>query len=397
MRVLLLAYDLSNSASAQSARAGALMRQFEAQGAEIRALCAYAPPLQRGKTPDPRVIRAPAPQLSERRGIHLPDAAIRWRTQAVAAAQALSADWRPDMIYALCPPFSLAMIAAKLSKAIRAPFVTELQAPWFDAPRSAASLVAGVLEGAALRRASGVVAGAPSLAAALTHRYGAARVVFAHHGFDAKACADLPGPQTVDPRRLTVFLDGLDGMADSADPLLRAIADLGPESRRVRIVTPRPASDMAVWRAEALGLGDLIEIGAHETPIDAQRAQADVILVGGGAAHRVFEAVGARRPILAVAAPHSAEAALIRERALGLAHHDGAALTGWLRAAMAEKQTHGRIPALPKSAIAGLSEQEQFMPVARMIARSIYQTQRGLIAPPAIPAAQPAAIHAVAS
>ena len=63
-----------------------------------------------------------------------PDRRVGWKPFAIAGARRLFAEWRPDVIYATCPPHSTAVIADTVSRISGIPLIVEFRDRWgFDA------------------------------------------------------------------------------------------------------------------------------------------------------------------------------------------------------------------------------------------------------------------------
>jgi hypothetical protein len=76
---------------------------------------------------------------------------------------------------------------------------------------------------------------------------------------------------------------------------------------------------------------------------------------------KLFESIGARRPILALGYPDGEAARLVRERHAGAVLNDPREIAAWLRERRQEKRRCGRLPSLPAAVGVGLSRAEQFI------------------------------------
>ncbi|HZV26985.1 MAG TPA: hypothetical protein VFG00_11920, partial [Acidothermaceae bacterium] len=100
----------------------------------------------------------------------------------------------------------------------------------------------------------------------------------------------------------------------------------------------------------------------------AEQRRADILLLllwndpreVGVYTGKLFDYVGAGRPILAIGTEHGVAAELIRLRGLGVAAADPLAIAIALRQWIDEKREAGQVAALPESTKAGLSRDEQF-------------------------------------
>ncbi len=99
----------------------------------------------------------------------------------------------------------------------------------------------------------------------------------------------------------------------------------------------------------------------------ARQSEADILLLlqrdhssdEGNVPAKVFEYLGALRPILLLGYEKGVLAGMIRERDAGLISNDPAIIAAQLEAWIAQLPAGG-VPALPETARAGLSRAEQF-------------------------------------
>jgi len=86
---------------------------------------------------------------------------------------------------------------------------------------------------------------------------------------------------------------------------------------------------------------------------------------------KLFEYLGARRPILAIGPADNVAAALIRERQAGIVSSDPAEIAGQLSRWLEAKERGADIPDLPASVAAGLSREEQTRRLERFLERFV--------------------------
>ncbi|HZK59491.1 MAG TPA: glycosyltransferase, partial [Cryobacterium sp.] len=152
-------------------------------------------------------------------------------------------------------------------------------------------------------------------------------------------------------------------------PLFRAVRALEDDARRVRLEFYGP--DVALVERLARKEGVASQVHAHlEVPYAeslAIQARADALLLlmwehpeeEGVLPGKLFEYMGAGRPVLAVGAGEGAAARLIADRGLGLASSDPAAITAQLRVWLREKDASGRVPPLPEGSTAEFARAHQ--------------------------------------
>src|SRR5690606_27569135 len=92
-----------------------------------------------------------------------PDRQVGWIPYAASAARRLFREWRPDVIFASGPPFSVHVIARRLSRVSGVPWIAEYRDRWSDDPyefgytTKLTKYMERKLEDACLASASGVV------------------------------------------------------------------------------------------------------------------------------------------------------------------------------------------------------------------------------------------------
>jgi len=334
------------------------------------------------------------PSLSHRllRGVkalaYFPDVNVGWLPFAVTAGLRRIRDWRPDVIYASASPYTALCVAMLLSRASGIPWVAELRDLWTDnhaySHPTWRRRVDRYLEGVVLRSASAVITVSPPLAETLTARH-TRPVHVVTNGFDP---ADYGAPDlttTHDAETLRIVHTGhVYGERQSAAPLFDAMQRLGADGKRVRVVlygSPAPSLER---EAQRFGMADQIECDGPVPYSASLRAQAsaDILLSllwndprqPGIYTTKLFEYLGARRPILAVG--HTAgngAATLIREQQAGIATNDPEQIATFLQTQLRSKREHGIIPELPSSVGLGYSREEQTRVLERVLLHVVRQ------------------------
>jgi glycosyltransferase involved in cell wall biosynthesis len=211
------------------------------------------------------------------------------------------------------------------------------------------------------------------IAEALRARYPGIPVGLVLNGYDAESYTDTApeGGALGWPVRI-VYTGNLFPERDLG-PLLEALRELGSDAARVAVdvvgnrnLEQREAIER---RARALGVADRLRWLPPVGHAEAARAQrgADVLLAATGADPRLgyvfsgklFEYVGAHRPILLLGYPHGVAAQLIRERGLGVVATEAGEVEAALRAWIAEKAATGRIADTAPAAVDDLSRESQ--------------------------------------
>jgi glycosyltransferase involved in cell wall biosynthesis len=99
-----------------------------------------------------------------------------------------------------------------------------------------------------------------------------------------------------------------------------------------------------------------------------QQRRADILLMmqwndareAGNLPGKLFEYLGARRPILGIGYEQGVAAEIIRNRGAGFFSNDADAIARQLRLWLAEKQKSGQVNPVDEEAMAGFSRAEQF-------------------------------------
>ncbi|WP_232280568.1 glycosyltransferase [Chloroflexus aggregans] len=320
--------------------------------------------------------------------VAFPDDAIGWFPFGWNEAQRLLERWRPDVIVASSAPPTSLLIANVLHRQYGVPWVGELRDLWTDDHYYPYSMWRRVLETwlecRTLRIAAGLVTVSEPLARALRLRYNLPTEVVLN-GFDP---ADYPPmrPTRADPQ-LTIVYTGAIYLNRRAAPLFAALQRLGARAARVRVtVYSHSISGIVAIRSEAQQYGvehllDVRDAVPHREALAQQRA-ADVLLLllwndpreRGVYTGKLFEYLGARRPILGIGPADNVAADLIRERRAGMVSADPAEIAGQLTRWLDAKE-RGGIPDLPASASAGLSREEQTRRLEAFLERLVGQRE----------------------
>jgi len=304
--------------------------------------------------------------------LDFPDSNIGWLPYAVPAASRLFESWKPELILASSPPPTSLVVAYRLARKFGIPWVADLRDLWMDhpyyKPPGWRKAVEERLERRVLSSAAGMVTVSEPLAESLKAKFGKqASVVL--NGFDP---ADYPESSEVpfDDGRLKILYTGMiyPGKRDPS-PLFEALQTLGPLAERVRVVFHGNFLETVRPLAERHGVGHLVAVNEPVPYKESLQMQtrADVLLLllwsdpteRGVYTGKMFEYLGARRPILAIGGTETVAADLIRERGVGVALETPAQIAEQLIKWINQKQVSGAIPSLRPEAIARVSREEQ--------------------------------------
>jgi glycosyltransferase involved in cell wall biosynthesis len=325
--------------------------------------------------------------------LHMPDAAIGWRRPAVRAGRELTARWRPDIILASGAPWTSLVVARDLSAQLGVPWVAELRDLWSANHTTFVSewrkrTLDSWYEARVLRTAAALVTVSEPLAAKLRARYPGRRIDVVLNGFDDEDYARIdPGdarhalstPSTETTRETGPSAEAILRLVYTGEinrdmlPLLEGIRLLGNDARRVRleIIGSQSPDVRERYRsiAESYGIGGQCLWQPPVSHADAARMQqaADVLLLlmhdspddAGVYTGKLFEYIGARRPILLAGATSGVAADLLHERSIGFAEAAPQRIAERILDWLQEKHEHGRIAPPSGSSIDDLSRASQ--------------------------------------
>ncbi len=327
----------------------------------------------------PSFLRATAKRLMHEM-VGWPDNRASWSKTAIAAGENLLKTWRPDVIFATSPPMTSLIAAEKLARRAGIPWVAEFRDMWTDNPYYEYSLPRLLIERAweqrVLSRASAIVTVSPTWQPKLQKKYGRPTIV-AMNGYDV---ADFPEaipaqPETTGPLKIVYTGHIYHGHRDPSllFEALRAIKAT-PADVTVEFVGTQISELKAL--AATFGLQDLVRVQDRIPYRDALRIQlhADVTLhmqwcdpkEEGTIAAKVFDYLGARRPILGIALEDSVVAKLVHARGAGLVTNDATKIATQLRQWIAQKK-QGGIDALPAAASEGLERVHQLAKIEALL------------------------------
>jgi hypothetical protein len=258
--------------------------------------------------------------------VYVPDAQVGWIPFAAsAAAKALRQGHSPAVIYSTSVPYSAHLAAMLAARRRNCPWVAELRDPWststspYRSERRSRQRIDKALERRVVLGADHVVLTSESTRAELLDAHGelrAERVSVVTNGFE-------PLPERAVPPRdapMTIVYAGTVAAGEDLAPVLAALdrVDAGHKGAfRVRVLGPpepwgspsdRPWLDLEGVVSPQLAREAVAEASAL---LFVQRHPAYSGVLPG----KLFEYIGARRPIVAVCPPHSEMEALLKTHA----------------------------------------------------------------------------------
>ncbi|EPY00512.1 glycosyltransferase [Magnetospirillum fulvum] len=303
---------------------------------------------------------------------NIPDNHFGWYLPARKAANKIIRSWRPDLIFASASPVTGLIVAHSLSRQHGIPWVAELRDLWTDNHYYAFPLwrrkIDQVLEKRVLGSASLLVTVSQPLADIIGTKTGKPTMVVTN-GFDP---ADFP--TDVEPPNdnyLTIRHMGTiyPGRRDPT-PLFQALKLLGPLADRVRISFHgrlQPGLGQIIQDMDVCHSVEMLPEVSYRDSLRLQK-NSDVLLLllwnapaeYGVFTGKLFEYIGARRPILCLGLERGVAPDLIRERQVGCVATDAEAIAAQLRIWIETKDRLGRIPAPPDVQLQGLHRSDQF-------------------------------------
>ena len=269
-------------------------------------------------------------QVTARR-LLVPDASVTWNLTAIPAAIRIARREGIDVVITTSPPGSVHFVGAAVQAAAATRWVADLRDPLIANQQRRSDTTAARARQAAneqvarlvARRADAVSCVSEAIAAEVRRLdpRGVVRVIANGCDFD-----DFEGLEYSPGDRFRITHAGSFFGRRDPRPFLQAFKDSGVDGV-ARFVGDFRSSDRE-W-AEALGLGDRLELVPYAPRAESLRLQRDsealLLLVPdadgrgkGVLSGKVFEYLAAGRPILAVVPPDGAAAELVRETRAGI-------------------------------------------------------------------------------
>lgn len=304
--------------------------------------------------------------------LYFPDANIGWVPYALKDVSPLLKSWRPDLILASSPPPSGLLVARRLAHKLNVPWVADLRDLWTDhqyymQPRGR-KYVEQKLEDSVLSSASALVTVSEPLAETLRRKYSKPTAVVLN-GFDPGDYPAQPRERVADGSLSIVYTGVIYAGRQDPSPLFEALKLLGDKARGVKVVFYGSFLAVAAELVEQYGIEHLVEVKPPVAYQESLRLQsnADLLLLllwtdkreRGVYTGKLFEYLGARRPILALGGKENVAAELILKRGAGLVLAEPAEIAAQLLEYMQLKETAGTIPSPPASAIEGVTRESQ--------------------------------------
>jgi glycosyltransferase involved in cell wall biosynthesis len=318
---------------------------------------------------------------------YFPDSNIGWLPFALKASSRLIKSWKPDLILASAPPPTSLLVASKLSQKHGIPWVADLRDLWVDhqyySQPGWRRLVEEKLENRVLSSAVGLVTVSEPLADTLKRKYGKPAAVVLN-GFDP---SDYPcysnAPNNY--RYLRILYTGVvyAGKQDPS-PLFEALLELGQPENKLKVIFHGFYLGIIREMIAHYKLEKLAEVNdpvPYEESLRMQ-SEADILLLllwtdpaeRGVYTGKLFEYIGARRPILAIGTAGNVAADMILNKGVGVVMNDPSEIARQLRKWLQQKQQLGSIPRLDEEVGSGMSREEQVKKLEDYLCQVLGQT-----------------------
>lgn len=319
---------------------------------------------------------------------NIPDGRIGWLIPAVRAANDVTRDWKPDIVFASAPPFTTLLAGRRIAKRTGAPLVVEFRDRWMEDPYSNVPAlrrwIDRMLEDWCVRPARHVVTVSEPWAEDYAARWGKP-VVVAYNGFDPDDYDELADVTPVAGGKLQILYTGiLYPERRDPTPLFEALQKMDDIRDQISVRFYGAKIEQLGPIIEAHGLQDIVTVESRVTFKESLRLQrqADVLLLlqwnnileKGNVPGKVFEYFSARRPVLGIGYEDGVPARLLRERNAGLVVNDPDKIADYLRGLVEQKQQPGGIPLLPEDGLSGLSRPEQYAGIEDAFLSIVKQT-----------------------
>jgi hypothetical protein len=322
---------------------------------------------------------------------HVPDPQVGWVPFAIKTSIQVARNWKPDLILASATPFSGLLVAHIVSKVVKVPWVAEFRDLWCDNPYYPYSglrkMIDRQIEKAVLRSVSGCITVSEPLAATLRHLSNVPVTVVPN------AIDDDVWPNVVshtgqsDVLRIVHTGTLIRGKRDPRI-LFEAVKRLDAEGTISRVEFYGRNLQSSEHLARELQVEHLVLFStfvSYEESLRLQRG-ADVLLLllwddpreQGTTTGKLFEYLGARRPILMIGPRTSAAAAIIQSREVGVVCNSTEEVYDNVSKWASEKRCKGQIEDLDKSRTLGMSRRDSIAKLLNYIEHIGYATRSTL-------------------
>lgn len=288
---------------------------------------------------------------------NVPDSLVGWYLPAIRAGQKMFRDWSPDIIFATMPPFTTMLVAHRLGRMIDVPVVYDYRDLWTDHPyydtKGLRKFIDVQIENHVLKHAAGLVTVTKTWADHLkTTR--SLPVEFVMNGFDPGDFSRTPLKSYQDDKITLLYAGYLYG--DKRDPtvVFEALAKLGAKAQNFNVLlyTPNGRDDLSDSQNATItkyGLEQVVQCHRYipqKELLEIQQRVDSLMLLrwddpseNGVIAGKLFEYIGAGKPILCLGSTTGEAADIIRENDFGLVSDDSDEVAEYLKTLLDQKDT----------------------------------------------------------
>lgn len=304
------------------------------------------------------------------RELDLPDQRAVWIGPTRNTARRILKSWKADLIYATVPPMSCALAAEAIAAEHGIPWVCEFRDLWTGHPYYTARPLLGRIEKYLERKmigsAAGVVTVTRGWAEQLRANFGRPTACILN-GYESTEFILQESPP---PGKLTLLYAGaLYGPKRDPSPLFAALEQLGNRRHEIEAQFLVEAPEQVLQQAHAYGVTDSLNVKGliPRSDVLTRLSRTDVLLLlrwddpseDHVLAGKLFEYIGAGRPILSVGSTTGEAADIIRENGFGVVSREpdeiATALNRWL-----DEKRSGGIPGLDDTRRANFDRNVQF-------------------------------------
>lgn len=303
---------------------------------------------------------------------NFPDGQIGWLPYAKKAAGRVIEEWRPDIIYASALPYTSLIVGSALSKKFGLPWVAELRDLWVDHHNrdnssSLRNKIEERLEHRVLSDSAQIVTVSEPWLEMLQRKY-RKRTSIILNGFDLSDYQGIAQPSSGGPLHI-VYTGSIYKRYQDVSPLFRALKELNAKPEHIKVSFIGRNLGNTGNLAQKHGVEDLVEVREPVSYMQALalQAQADILLFllwnnkaeTGVYTGKLFEYLGAQRPILAIGFDNNLAADLVGDCDASFVSDDSAKIALRIREWLTQKADEGFIPPRNDNVAARFSREEQ--------------------------------------
>ena len=272
-----------------------------------------------------------------------PDKYIGWLNPALKKGSKILDDFEADLILSSASPYTSHVVARVLATKYKLPWIAELRDLWADNPYLNAGPITRVLERWVLAPADALITVSEPLADILERKYPKKMVATIMNAYDEAdfrpTCSAVASSEPIKYR--IIYTGALYAGRRDPTPLFSAISSCVELRESVSIEFYGSKSDFLEDLIERFDLRGVVKFGGtlSRSEAIAQQSSADVLLLltwndpreNGILTGKLFEYIGARKPILLIGDTGGTAAQLIINNQFGIASNNVLEIRKFLR------------------------------------------------------------------